>query len=391
MARTYQVVSGDGHLEWPPDMWQHRVPSQYRDRAPRLIRMADGGDAWVIEGKDPLTNGLNLCGGKAYDAFSPVGVAYRRPDGTATPGTGSAAQRLAEQDTDGVDCEVLYPALAGPDFYRGIKERQAYLAIVQAYNSFLAEEYCAVAPDRLIGVGITPETGIEDAVAELRRCKRTGLRAMNLRMWPSGKPNPTSEDDRFWATALESEMRVAPHGNFGGGAKFDRAKALGAERFGATLNSHMAARCINPSYTLCQMMTEGVFDRFPNLRVYFAESFAAWVPWVMQTMDDKYLRHHHWAGINLKKKPSQYIRDHVIFGIVRDPLALKLRDIIGVENLIWGSDFPHSAGDWPHSRRVIGEIFASVPEREKRQVLVENAAAFFGLDTEKALTPTPAA
>jgi predicted TIM-barrel fold metal-dependent hydrolase len=390
MARTYQVISGDGHLEMTPEMWVHHVPARHRDRAPRLLRMGDGGDAWVIEGKDPLQNGLNLTGGKPYEEFSPTGVSYRRGDGPAIPGTGTAAQRLREQDADGVDCEVLYPALAGPDFLRGIKEREPYLAVLQGYNTFLAEEYCSVAPDRLIGVALVPETGVQDAIDEMRRCKAMGLRAMALRMWPSGRPHPAPEDDRFWAASLETGMRISPHGNFGGGAKFDRAKGFGAERFGATLNSHMAARCINPSYTLCQMMTEGVFDRFPALRLYFAETFAAWVPWVMQTMDDKYLRHHHWAQVDLKKMPSQYLRDHVIFGIVKDPLALRFRDIIGVHALVWGSDFPHSAGDWPHSRQVIDEVFAGVPAAERRQVLVENAARFFSLDTERPLTPTPA-
>ena len=143
MARTYQVISGDGHVETPPDGWRKYVPDKWRDRAPRLIRLPNGADGWLVEGQPMLHNGQNI---KGRGPVKFANASYFNDDGSAREGAGDAVQRLHEQDIDGIDAEVLFAPVFVARFIESIGDREVYRSIVQAYNTWLAEEYCAVAP-----------------------------------------------------------------------------------------------------------------------------------------------------------------------------------------------------------------------------------------------------
>ena len=208
MARQYKLMSADGHLEVPPERWTHRVPEKYRDRAPHTVHLPDGGDALMIEGQPLLeANFLDLRAGRAAGTWQPFGLKV-----ADAAGTGGPEQRVREQDEDGMDAEVLFAAMvAGPVFWRNIAHDEPYKAVIRGYNDWLGEEYCAVAPDRLIGMGVIPITNVEDAIAEMKHCKKLGLKGILLGGLPSGKGYPTPEDDKFWAAALDLDMPVTVH------------------------------------------------------------------------------------------------------------------------------------------------------------------------------------
>jgi hypothetical protein len=170
MAQKYGIFSADGHLEISPERWTPRVPIKYRERAPRLIDLPGGGNAVAVENRPLYIVGLAL-GGRPFEEHAPRGLRY---DNSA--GAGNAEQRVREQEQDGVDGEVLFLGGVGPNLWRGIKDNDAYKAMFHAYNEFLGEEYCAVAPDRLIAMGAIPDTSIGDAIAELEHCARLGLK-----------------------------------------------------------------------------------------------------------------------------------------------------------------------------------------------------------------------
>src|SRR5258708_8468469 len=153
MPRQYTLMSSDGHLEVPPERWSHRVPEKYRDRAPRTVRLPDGGDAQLIEGQPLLeANFLDLRAGRAEGTWQPFGLKV-----ADAAGTGSPEQRVKEQDTDGLEAEVLFPAMvAGPVFWRNISHDDVYKAIIPRYNACLAEQYCTLPPDRLLATHLIP-------------------------------------------------------------------------------------------------------------------------------------------------------------------------------------------------------------------------------------------
>ena len=149
------------------------------------------------------------------------------------------------------------------------------------------------------------------------------------------------------------------------------------EGTGAPLHTVMAASCPRPAYTVCQMMVNGVFDRFPDLRIHFAETGGGWVPYFLEQSDQVYHNFGPGKGVKLQMQPSEYFKKHVMVGFQVDHTAIQLRHVIGVKNLSWRNDFPHSAGYWPHSRDVIEDHFGAVPDDEKQRMVADNVAEFY--------------
>jgi hypothetical protein len=207
MARNYRDISGDSHLEIEAKWWVGRVPKTYRDQAPRLVRLPDGSDAWAVEGQPLRQVPFDLYGGKGRDVWKPYGQNYE-----TTPGTGPAEQRLKEQDTDGIDAEVLFPGQAsGPYFWRYIRDDEAYKACVRAYNEFLAEDYCSAGPDRLLGLGVIPMTNLQDALAVMPAMSVGGSAWTGVpAKWPvlriSGRTVPVTHSWKGSASSLSLRM-----------------------------------------------------------------------------------------------------------------------------------------------------------------------------------------
>jgi len=395
MARNYRIISGDSHLDIIPERWTPRVPARWRDRAPRLVKLENGGDGIIVENRAPMSPGLAITG-KPFEEHEPDLLIWE-----GSPGTGSPEQRLREQDQDGVDAEVLFTHPSYPNHWRGIRDNEPYKALVQAYNEFLALDYGAADPERLIPIGVIPASGVDDAIAELNRCAKLGLRGVNLHAFPSGKGYPTPEDDRFWAAAVSSGMVVSAHTN-GGTTRFTReGPAFQYPRTpprgspGRDPVSLVVRFAGENAMTPLQMAFAGVFDRFPTLRIYWAETQIGWLPYSLSQVDDNYERNRYWAerywGLQpLARRPSEYLRSQ-LWGVMNDPLGIELRHKIGVDQLIWGSDFAHASSDWPHSLRMIEETFVGVPEEERRRILRDNVAALYHLDVASPDTqPTPA-
>jgi len=388
----YRYISADSHLEIDSKHWLDRVPAKYRDLAPRLVSQADGSDAWMIGDtiKRPAA-AADLYGGKGRDQYVPFHARYE-----GTPGTGSAEQRLLEQDRDGIDAEVLFPSQqGGPKLWRRIENDGAYKAVVRAYNSWLAEEYCAVDPARLIGVGILPLVdNVSDVIAELAYCANIGFKTVLLQGFPSGKPYPIQNDDVFWHRALELEMPISVH------VDLDRTGERKGPLFKYPNESTEILQKLthdlvdqvgrfgpvrgNGSIAAVQWVLSGLFDRFPSLRIFFAENQIGWIPFFLQGADVRYDRHHRWAdrllGLKpLQRPPSEYIREYFYWGFQFDRIGVELRHKINVDRLMWGSDFPHQESDWPESLKIIEKNFAGVPDVERRKMVCGNAVEFFRL------------
>lgn len=384
MARDYRVISADSHIDLNPDVWNHRVPAKWRDRAPKRVRMPNGSDAIVVDGGKPNTIGITRSVG-----VPPEDLHKQVPTFETAAGTGTPEQRVKEQDKDGVDAEIMFSQIYG--VLRQAKEDDFYLALVRAYNDYLAEEYSAAVPDRLFPLAIIPTTGIDDAVAELEHAAKVGLKGVALTSFPNGHGFPTPEDDRFWAASLDLRMPLAKHG----GGRFagkrddpllqypqspgdpDMHKADGLQELFRWCGTHACG--------VMQMAYAGVFDRFPTLQMYWAETMAGWIKYALWQMDDSYRRYRHmmrayWALDFLERQPSDYIKEQNHWGFLYDPVGVELRDCIGADKLMWASDFAHAASDWPNSPKIIEEIFTGVPAEEKHAMLAGNAVKYWHLD-----------
>lgn len=389
MARTYPMLSSDGHLEVLPERWTGRIPAKYRELAPRTTTLADGSDAIVMTGSAPFkVNYIDLRGGRKAEDWQPVGVKVEN-----TPGIGPPTQRVAEQDADGLLAEVLFPNMVvGPALWRNMKDDAAYSAAVRAYNDWLAEEYCPTAPDRLIGMAVIPWTNLDDALAELNHAAKIGLKGVMLGVFPSGKVYPTAEDDKFWAAAHAMRMPVTVHVGFNrAGPRADQPMFLfpdadpGLLKTTRNIVDYVARWGLDPTKSIAPLFMSGVFDRFPDLKIFFAETRVGWIPFWMEMADYWYDKHLHWNKRLLgfkppQRLPSEYLRDNVVFSVQHvERTAIEMRHHFGKGHLMFATDFPHIECDWPETRSYADRMFGGVPWDEAYPILAGNMIKFFHL------------
>jgi predicted TIM-barrel fold metal-dependent hydrolase len=369
-GRDYKIISADSHTVEPPDLWEKWLERKYLDTAPKLVEDGDGGHAWLYMGaKTPEPLGLVTCVGTRPEDLKWTGARY---GSTIHPACYDGAERLKAMDVDGVDAELLYPPQRAMLTFMKNPDRDAHLAGIRAYNRWLREGFCAPDPDRLIGIFQIPNVGIETAVAELERAKREGFRGVALSAWPSGGDNLRPEDDPFWDAAAELGMPVSIH----------LLLAAQQQKLGASNKGSVAIGASAFMYTmpiLVEMIFQGVFDRFPKLRLALVEVGVGWIPHFLEMVDDRYWRNRHWTKTNVKKVPSEYFHDHCLATFIVDRAGITVRHLVGVENMAWSTDFPHHGNDWPYSRRTIDSLFADVPAEERRKIVCTNAARFWGL------------
>ena len=382
MVKEYSVINGDGHIDLNPDMWRDRVAAKWRERAPKRVSMPNGSDATVVDGGKPNTIGITRSVGIAH-----ADLASQIPTFADSAGTGSPEQRMAEQDQDGVDAEILFSQLTA--MFRQAQDDDLYLDLFRAYNDFLAEDYMAANPDRLLPMGMLPTTGVDHAVAELGHCAKIGLKGIKLDSFPSGKGYPTAEDDRFWSAVIDFNMPVTSHGDgkLGrGGPSFDYEKEPGPDMHQRDPFRFLFRFTNDAMKAATQMAFAGVWDRFPTLQIYWAETQVGWLEYGLWQIDDHYDRymnmiHTLWGVPKLERKPGEYLKERNYWGFLHDPIGVRQReDSVGADKLIWGTDFAHAASEWPNSIPVMEQDFAGVPEDEKHAMLVGNVVKFFALN-----------
>jgi predicted TIM-barrel fold metal-dependent hydrolase len=384
----HRIVDADCHILEPPDIWDNWLPERHRDKAPKLVKDAQGGDAWLTAvGGDPDPIGLTATPGMPFDEFRWFGVTYDE----ARAGCYNGAARLADMDIDGVWAEVLFPPQRTMSHFLGDDDDDFVLAGVEAYNNFLFEEFCAPDPQRLVGLAQIPSLGIDVAVDALRKAKARGAKGVLVSNWPSGNAALSRDDDAFWAAAVDEGMPVSVHINIisraqraagrkaaakAGNQLYDmtseatRAKAIGGM-------SHVFSMAAG---NITAMLFTGVFDRFPELQVCWIETGVGWLPHFIECLDDRYWRNRGWGDLPIAQPPSFYWYRNNAATFITDRSGIALRHQVGVDNMMWSSDYPHHGNDWPYSRKVIEETMSAIPGTEQAKITGGNAIRIWNLD-----------
>ncbi|HEY1635737.1 MAG TPA: amidohydrolase family protein [Acidimicrobiales bacterium] len=387
----YDIVDGDCHILEPPDIWRNWLPKELQDKAPRLVKDVDGGDAWQFAGgADPDPIGLVSTPGKPFDEFRWTGVTYE----DARRGCYVGAERLADMDIDGVDAEILFPPQRTVGHFLGDDDDAFVLAGIAAYNNFLWEEFCAPDRDRLIGMAQMPSTGIDDAVDALRKAKARGFKGVVTSCWPSGGDSISDADDPFWSAASDERIPVCIHINLASRRARQsqrRAAEAAASKGGGGIYGGKAAKAnakavaglgsvfsTVPS-TIGQLIFTGTFERFPDLHVAMIETGVGWIPHFLEQIDDRYWRNRSWGNIPIKEPPSFYWFRNMSATFITDRNGVENRYGVGVDNMMWSSDYPHHGNDWPYSRMTIDSMMSSIDRDERRRIVGANAARIFGL------------
>ncbi|MBW2286817.1 MAG: amidohydrolase, partial [Deltaproteobacteria bacterium] len=261
-------------------------------------------------------------------------------------------------------------------YFMSLNDSEFHLAGMRAYNEWITD-WVSLCPERLRCVWQMPATGIESAIEMLRDARKAGAVGVGLASWPSGQSLLSREDDEFWAVAEELAMPV--HVHIGLVPANYTTRKIAAKKGGAPQLVGLATTMSRMPVIIAETIFNGVFERFPGLRIVGGEVGAGWVPYLLQEMDDRYRRNRYWCEVNLGDKlPSEYFRQNWKVGFIRDQYGVQNCDAVGVGNMMWASDFPHHINDWPNSRYLIDSMAQGIDEAKKRRIFCENAGELYG-------------
>jgi uncharacterized protein len=363
----YRLISGDSHVNEPPDLWTSRVTGRFADRLPHMQRFEQG-DAWVLEGAlDPINFGSN-CNVGLPPEERPAWITWDR----VRPGGYDPRARVAEQQQDGVDAEILYPTprLSNQLFWNS-EDTEFHLVCIRAYNDWLSE-FCSHAPDRLWGVAMLPNVGVDQAVAELERAAALpGMRGAMIGQYPHGGGVMAPDDDGLWAAAEAMEIPLSIHVGFALTPAADKGRMQRVQASGVV-------RFTDAPIRVAQFVEGGVFDRFPRLHLVLVEVDSGWLPYLREQMNDRFKRTAPAARPPIVRLPGDYFDTNIFSTFITDRYAVKNRNDVGVTQMLWSSDYPHSGADWPHSWQTIDEHFEGVAPDEKHAILAGNALRLYG-------------
>ena len=375
MAPT-NMLSSDSHIVEPPDLWSSRLDREYRERGP-AVRRLDSGDWWFIDGRQTMS----FVGFQTGDRFDKDGTELRTSSffGDVRRGAYDPRAFIDENERDGVVGSVLYPSQGLMCF--GIVDSALCSATMRAYNDALAD-FCSEDRRRLKGVGMVNVDDPLDGIREMTRCRELGLGAVMITVSPPPeKPYDHPMYEPFWSAAEDLAIPVAMHVATG------RTALSPDPNQTSILNVAASALCMQDVLfrkSIADIILGGVFERHPNLRMGSVEHEVSWIPYFLWQMDYCYTdrpARAHWHRYKDKDAlPSRYWRDHMWVSFQEDPHLTRIIDVVGVETLAWGSDYPHTESTFPQSRAMIDRFLAGVPEAQQRAIVRENTARLFAFD-----------
>lgn len=357
-----KIISSDSHIVEPPHLWSSGVPREYKDRAPRVIEKG-GVDYWFVDGIrcNSFAGGAQV-GARFEDqaklksaaSFSEVRQGAYMPD-----------VHLNENFSDGVLGSVLYPTQGLLLF--GLQDLGLLHILCQTYNDWIGE-FCSYEPGRLKGVAMVPNDDVDWAVKELERCHLLGLKGAMISCAPKSVSSYEHRYyDPFWDKVVQLSMPISLHiATDRGGADFSQAGIVNAD-YGVRK-------------TIISLILGGVFTRFPQLRIGIIEYELAWIPFFLERLDYSYTQRANregWSRIDDGKLPSDIFRENIFVSFQEDPLGIRDRHTVGINNIMFGSDYPHTESTFPRSVSILQSLLQGLPTEEQNKICFENCANLY--------------
>jgi predicted TIM-barrel fold metal-dependent hydrolase len=372
----YRLISTDDHIIEPPDVWKDRLEAKYAAGAPKVVEVG-GEERWLFEDRKLINVGLSVMAGKKYEDYSPKAARFA----DMRPGCYDPKERLKDMDLDGIEAQVLFPStpgMAGQTFAEA-KDKDLALRCLQTYNDWLADTWCAANPKRLIGQMIVPFWDMGLAVGEFQRALALGHKALSLPNDPPSMGFPRLCDaywEPLWHAVEEAGIPVTLH--IASGSQKRSLPLTPGEGAPATVFITVGPTA---NFTvLADMLFSGLLERHPKLRFVSVEAGIGWVGYLLQRADEVYEKHRHWSKPPIKEKPSFYFRRQLFSNFLDDAVGITCRHHIGVDNLLFEVDYPHSDTTFPRSREIVAERFRDVPAAETRKICRDNAIRLFNLE-----------
>jgi predicted TIM-barrel fold metal-dependent hydrolase len=393
-AALPKIISVDDHVVEPAHLWQTWLPARWRDLGPRVERRGIGT--------------MKHVGGGAYEqTFDPDGpqadcwifgelvyinkrhvaaVGFDRDDMTMSPitydemrpGCYEPKARLEDMDMNWVEaslCFPTFPRFCGQTFTE-TNDHELGLACIEAYNDWMVEEWCGDSCGRLIPLVIVPLWDAELAAAEVRRNAARGVHAVCFSEIPSHLGLPSIHSgywDPFFAACAETETVVCMH--IGSSSRMPATSADAPVAVAATLSFN------NAMASMTDFLFSGVLIRFPQLKLAYSEGQIGWIPYVLERADTVWVEHRAWGGVRdtIPEPPSTYYYRQIFGCFFRDRHGIDAIDKVGVDNITFETDYPHTDSTWPDTQKVAAELMDGLPADAVHKIMRGNAIRMLSL------------
>ena len=389
------MISVDDHVLEPKELWQEQLPPSMRERGPRVVRenvtlrfqgghygfernAPDGApcDVWLFDDLVTPTGLLHAPAGIPREEQRNVPAVYE----DFRKGTWDQTARLADMDANHCDASINYPNIFPRFAGQGFLERadkELALACLRIYNDWMIDDWCGGAGrGRLIPLTLVPLWDPQLAADEVRRCAAKGSHAIAFseNVAKLGQPSLyTGAWDPLWRACEETDTTVSMH--------IGSSSSMPTTSDDAPLATSMSMYAQNAQGSLCDWVFSGSLERFPELTIVYAESQVGWMPFQLERMDAVW-RDGRADVDHVRTAPSEQVHGRVYGCIFDDLHGLINRDAIGTDHILWETDYPHSDGTFPHSRKIARDLFATagMDAQESRMVLRDNAIRAYGLE-----------
>jgi len=360
------LVSVDDHVCEPADMFDRHMPRKFKDRAPRVVK-TEHGQAWVIEDKKVTGLGLNAVVGrpKTEYGYEPMSFEHLRK------GCFDIHARIDDMNANGVLGSLnfaQFPGFSGVRFMRQ-EDKALALATIQAYNDWHMHEWAGPYPDRIIPLALLPLWDIKLTLAELDRMVKLGVHAISFTDNPALIGLPSLHDpywEPLWSACEEANVVICAH--IGTGASADHASDL------SPISAWITSMPISIANSAADWLFASFWKDHPKLKIALSEGSIGWVPYFLERAECTVRQHGQWTNLNLGGlSPTEIFRRHFITCFIEDDFGLKNRHEIGIDNITWECDYPHSDTQWPHAPEMLWEAVKQLPKEEIDKITHLNA------------------
>ncbi len=368
---AYKVISADSHVDLgylPRDLFTSQDPGRFEGRMPH-VEERDGTNQWWADGIY-LEDVGHFSKVETYNPGMKTRVARMAESGFLEDSARgdyhptNIELRLRDQDLDGVDAEVIYGmfAVAGK-----VQDQELVAAVYRIYNDWIID-FTKQNPERLVGLACLPNHDPEAAAAEIHRTAKLGLRGCEFGTATAVVPIYYSDWDVMWQALDDCNMSISFHTT---GLSPRSPRPQDREKYMLTHRViNMVVFQLSGAEVLSSVILSGACERFPNFKFILGESGVTWIPYVLDRMD-----HEDEGDENLSIKPSDYWRRQGYSTFQKEAFAGDMIDLIGVDNVMWGSDYPHPDGVWPDSQETIANNLKGLKDETKRLKIIRDTVA----------------
>ena len=392
-----RIVSVDDHVIEPANVWQDRLPEKYRDVGPRVIQERGNmsfvggnfsyepdpegqlGDWWVYEDKRVPQTRLSAAAGFDRDEVKVVGITYDE----MRPGCYDPKARLEDMDVNHVEASLCFPSFprfCGQTFMEA-QDRELAELCVRAYNDWMVEEWCGDSGGRLIPLCIIPLWDAEMAATEVRRNAERGVRAVCFSEIPPYLGLPSVHDaDGYWEPFVRAceETGTVINMHIGSSSKMPSTSPDAPAAVGSTLTFN------NAMASMSDWLFSGLLVKFPEVKIAYSEGQIGWIPYILERADKVWEDNRGWGGVadKVPAPPSTYYYRQMYGCFFDDEVGLEMLDRVGVSNVTFETDYPHSDSTWPHTKEVAQKLMGHLPDDVIRKLVRGNAIEMLSLDLE---------